>query len=112
MKTPEAYALLDEAFDNFKDPQTELHEMLFSFFEEEPYYNMYNVFEGIVLPRSHAATILRTRLLDTKAKNAMMSGSGTAVFGVFDTEEQAKDAAAKISGAVVCASAPACLTLS
>ncbi|MBQ9736432.1 MAG: 4-(cytidine 5'-diphospho)-2-C-methyl-D-erythritol kinase [Clostridia bacterium] len=111
MKTPEAYALLDEAFENFEEPQTALHEMLFSFFEEDPYYSMYNVFEGIVLPRSHAATILRTRLLDAKAKNAMMSGSGTAVFGVFDTEDEAKAAAAKIKGAIVCASAPASLTL-
>ena len=99
MKTPEAYALLDEAFEDFKEPQTELHEMLFSFFDEDPYYSMYNVFEGIVLPRSHSATILRTRLLDAKAKNAMMSGSGTAVFGVFDTEEEALNAAAKIDGA-------------
>jgi 4-diphosphocytidyl-2C-methyl-D-erythritol kinase len=41
------------------------------------------------------------------AYGAMMSGSGTAVFGVFDSYEAASYAAKDIEGAIVCKSAPA-----
>ena len=33
---------------------------------------------------------------------SLMSGSGSAVFGVFDTEEEAEAAARELPGAVIC----------
>ena len=107
MQTPKAYALLDEAFDNYENENTELHDALFSFFEEDGIDGMYNVFESVVLPACAGAATLRSRLLSLGARGAMMTGSGTAVFGVFDSEDAAKYAAEDIEGAVVCKSVPA-----
>ena len=67
---------------------------------------MYNVFESVVLPLSPATAALRSRLISLGARAAMMSGSGTAVFGVFDSREAAEYAAEDIEGAFVCESAP------
>ena len=83
VETPAAYRMLDEAFDNYKDDQAAFHEMLFSFFEEDGIDGMYNVFESVVLPQCEEAASLRARLILLGARGAMMSGSGTAVFGVF-----------------------------
>ena len=105
--TPKAYAMLDAAFDNYQNDDGSLHEALFSFFEEDGLDGMYNVFESVVLPLSPAAAALRSRLVSLGAKTAMMSGSGTAVFGVFDSQEAARYAAEDIEGAFVCESASA-----
>lgn len=109
MATPRAYAMLDEAFDNFENENAELHDTLFSFFAEDGVDGMYNIFEGVVIPHSPAVAALRTRMISLGAKNAMMSGSGTAVFGVFDSEDAARYAARDIEGALVCSSVSALL---
>ena len=107
VQTPKAYAMLDEAFDNYEDDDASLHEALFAFFEEDGLDGMYNVFESVVLPSAPATATLRSRLISLGARAAMMTGSGTAVFGVFASEEEAKYAAADIEGAIVAESAPA-----
>ena len=53
---------------------------------------MNNTFQEVIPADSHIYTI-RTALLRYNALNAMMSGSGSAVFGVFDEEEAAVAAA-------------------
>ena len=102
MATPAAYKMLDEAFDDYKEENPALHEALFDFFAEDPVLGMYNVFESIVLPLSPETDEVRIELCRLGAKSAMMSGSGTAVFGVFETEEEANAAARELPGAVVC----------
>lgn len=102
MATPAAYKMLDEAFDDYKEENPALHEALFDFFAEDPVLGMYNVFESIVLPLSPETDEVRTELSRLGAQAAMMSGSGTAVFGVFETEEEANAAALELPGAVVC----------
>ena len=109
MATPRAYAMLDEAFGGFENEDAVLHDALFSFFAEDGVDGMYNVFESVVIPHTPAVAALRTRLISLGAKNAMMSGSGTAVFGVFESEEAARYAAEDITGAFVCAPVPALL---
>jgi len=106
VETPKAYALLDGAFDGYKNDDGALHEMLFSFFEEDGLDGIYNAFEGVILPMSPQAAALRSRFISLGARAAMMTGSGTAVFGVFDSEESARYAAEDIEGAFVCESAP------
>ena len=54
--------------------------------------HMNNTFQEVIPKESHIYTI-RTALLRYNALNAMMSGSGSAVFGIFDEEETAKAAA-------------------
>lgn len=106
IETPKAYAMLDEAFDNYENEDDSLHDALFSFFDEDGLDGMYNVFESVVLPNAPIASSLRSRLITLGARGAMMTGSGTAVFGVFDSEEAARYAASDIEGAFLCESAP------
>ncbi len=102
VETPKAYRLLDAAFDNFADENAALHEELFGFFDEDPILGMYNVFEGVVIPGCPEVHEVRVALYNLGAMGALMSGSGSAVFGVFDTEEEAEAAARELPGAVVC----------
>ncbi len=102
VETPKAYRLLDEAFENFADENDALHEELFGFFDEDPILGMYNVFEGVVIPTCPEVHEVRVALYNLGAMGALMSGSGSAVFGVFDTEEDAETAAKELPGAVIC----------
>jgi 4-diphosphocytidyl-2-C-methyl-D-erythritol kinase len=109
METPKAYRMLDEAFQNYENENPALHEALFGFFAEDATLGMYNVFESVVLPLSPETDELRAELDRLGARAAMMSGSGTAVFGIFETEEEANAAARELPGAVVCKSIGALL---
>lgn len=56
---------------------------------------MYNVFEDVVEPRRAAEIAsIKAMLIDRGALGASMSGSGPSVFGLFETEEAARDACA------------------
>lgn len=109
--TPEAYRLLDEAFDDYRAENKALHEALFSFFAEDPVLGMYNVFEGVLLPRLPEADEIRAYFLEHGALGAMMSGSGSTVFALFEKEEEAEAVARELPGAVLCHSAPAHLSV-
>ncbi len=102
IETPKAYGMLDEAFDNFEKDNAELHDALFDFFNEDAVLGMYNVFESVVIPLSPEIHEIRTALLDLGAAGALMTGSGSAVFGVFEGEREAEEAAKELPGAVVC----------
>ena len=106
VSTVSAYRELDEAFDDFKEDNWEWHNALFTFFSEEPLSSLYNVFESTVLPRCIEASELRTKLIAQGAVGSMMSGSGTAVFGIFTDKEKAEEAQKSIKGAFLCTSAP------
>lgn len=51
--------------------------------------NMYNIFEEAVFPLCPKAKETKEKLLALGADNAMMSGSGSAVFGIFTDKEAA-----------------------
>ena len=53
---------------------------------------MYNVFEEIDDRRLRAVTEIKGRLLDHRALGAIMTGTGSAVFGVFEEESDARAA--------------------
>lgn len=111
VSTPEAYRLLDEAFDDFKEDRCDLHEALFSFFAEDPVLGLYNVFEGVLLPRLPEADEIRAFFVEHGALGALMSGSGSTVFALFEKEEEAEAVVRELPGAVLCHSAPAHLSL-
>lgn len=104
--TPKAYRLLDESYDDFANVDPALGDTLFSFFEEDPAYGLFNIFETVVATTTPGVQELTTRLVRLGARGALMTGSGPAVFGVFDSEEEARAAAEEIEGAFVCRSAP------
>ena len=53
---------------------------------------LFNIFETVVECERPAVTELKRIMLDCGAAGAMMSGSGTSVFGIFANEETAKSA--------------------
>lgn len=107
VSTPEAYRLLDEAFDDYRKENVLLHEALFGFFTEDPVLGMYNVFEGVLLPQLPEADEIRAYFLAHGALGAMMSGSGSTVFALFEKDEEAETVVRELPGAVLCHSAPA-----
>ncbi len=59
--------------------------------------NTANVLESVTLPSYPVLLDIKNALTLFGAKGAMMSGSGPTVFGVFETREQANDAAEKMN---------------
>ncbi|MBP8640996.1 MAG: 4-(cytidine 5'-diphospho)-2-C-methyl-D-erythritol kinase [Oscillospiraceae bacterium] len=53
---------------------------------------MYNVFEDVLPPNPNDIQMIKTALLDCGALGALMTGTGSAVFGIFDDKEKAKQA--------------------
>ena len=53
---------------------------------------MYNVFEDVLPRSSHEIHTIRSEMLDLGALGAVMTGTGSAVFGLFDDPEKASGA--------------------
>ena len=106
VSTPDAYRALDEAHDNFALPREggERFRSLRAALSEGSMTDLgahiYNIFEEIVLPVHSTASKLIDEMKAHGAMAAMMSGSGPSVFGIFDTEEKATEAAAQIERAL------------
>lgn len=59
---------------------------------------LYNVFEDALPPKPDDVAIIKSRLLDCGALGAVMTGTGSAVFGIFDKDiyaERARDTLSK-----------------
>lgn len=98
MSTPEAYRSLDKNYNRFADyaPKRELLEALTSADNDTAICDytkgFFNIFESVVEPCRPAVTELKGIMMNFGASGAMMSGSGTSVFGVFENEDDAKNA--------------------
>ena len=57
---------------------------------------LYNVFEDVDDKRMKTVAEIKGRLLDAGALGAVMTGTGSAVFGIFTDMEKAEDAAGKL----------------
>ncbi len=95
VSTPWAYKLLDENNNDFKGyishGTEKLREALLDGGEEYKKC-IFNLFEKSVLPCRPIACEIKETMLINGADNAMMSGSGPSVYGIFSTVEQAKTA--------------------
>lgn len=60
---------------------------------------MGNVLETVTIPAYPVIGEIRDMMLESGALNAMMSGSGPTVFGIFEREESAREAAARLKSA-------------
>lgn len=58
--------------------------------------HMGNVLETVTIPNYPVIAEIRDQMLETGALNAMMSGSGPTVFGLYEDEEQAQKAYEKL----------------
>ena len=54
---------------------------------------MGNVLENVTIPAYPISSTIKEKMLQCGAVNAMMSGSGPTVFGIFSEREQAEKAA-------------------
>lgn len=59
---------------------------------------MYNVFEDVIPQRPNDISRIKTRLLDCGALGAIMTGTGSAVFGIFGEHAPAEQAFSFLSG--------------
>ncbi len=59
---------------------------------------MYNVFEDVLPRNGGEIAVIRGKLLDSGALGAIMTGTGSAVFGLFDRRETAEKAHAALAG--------------
>ena len=103
--TPEAYRLLDEQYEDFANVDPALGDALFEFFDEDPVDGLFNIFETVIATQIPEVQELSTRFVRLGARGALMTGSGPAVFAVFDSAEEAESVAAGIPCAIVCRSA-------
>ena len=112
--TPWAYGMLDKKFNDFADGKyipynkKDLVAALENGDLGEIGNNLYNVFELAIFPERPTAAILKNMLVEGGAIGAIMSGSGTAVFGIFDNESRAKESCDRINtlGHFACVSTP------
>ena len=104
VSTPAAFAALDQARAELKEKQEKVTPSgLISALEQGSVARLsptlYNDFESVILPLRPAAAALKQTLLEAGAAAALMSGSGPAVFGVFETAKAAETAAKRIASA-------------
>ena len=100
ISTPQAYAGLDEMYDDFSTGEigegNEHYGALMSSLGDGVLTKMklYNIFENSVLPICSGAETIKNKLLQLGATHALMSGSGPSVFGIFTDKASAESAAA------------------
>ncbi len=95
VSTPEAYARLDELYSDFETyapRELDITSLLAGGDGIGEY--MYNVFEMVAT--APEIVEIKEIMADCGAKASQMSGSGPAVFGIFSTERQAKEAYAAL----------------
>lgn len=102
VSTPFAYATLDKKYDFFAEGKHKKRDanILIDALENKDMKlvcgSVYNVFEAAILPYCEEVTSIRQTLLENGADCAMMSGSGTAVYGIFSDKDAAGTALTKV----------------
>lgn len=104
VSTPEAYRALQRPLTN-ADPGTDtgnFGSLVWELGENGSPDNWsrlcVNDFEGVVFARHPPLLSIRNQLRRLGARPALMSGSGSAVFGLFESKERADEAAARFKG--------------
>ena len=97
MSTPEGYRQLDVKYNDFKNYNVNF--ALLDILKNEKKSpkefckGLFNIFESVVEPQRPCVSKIKQTMLKNGADGAMMSGSGTSVFGIFENEEDAKKCA-------------------
>jgi 4-diphosphocytidyl-2-C-methyl-D-erythritol kinase len=115
VSTPKAYGTLDRLYRDFSDPSLlppqsaeGMAALCRAGDAAAVSRGLYNVFEDAVYPVCPEALAQRNRLLSLGADGALLSGSGSAVFGLFSDLRAAREAASSLDGlAFAVQSAPA-----
>jgi len=102
VSTPAAYRALDALYNDFADGAPTVGEERFSELWSALESGripvpLYNIFEDAVVPTLPEIAEIKSSLLELGAVSALMSGSGSAVFGFFSDEASARAAARALS---------------
>ena len=102
VSTPDAYALLDERYDGFRSETQHGSKRAIEWLDSGcktpfSYAVLYNIFEEVILPTYPRASEIKRVMLENSAVAALMSGSGPSVFGIFNTESEARECEAVLS---------------
>ena len=98
ISTPRAYTALDEKYSFFETPnqQSTNVEELIDHWQNDALSvacsGFYNIFESVVPKDNTDVESIKRIMRENGAMKAMMSGSGPAVFGVFETQDEAEQA--------------------
>ena len=98
VSTPQAYASLDEKYCDFTAERTDAPESYFTLLMDSLTRGslgdseLYNIFENAVFNTCFGAETLKKKMLELGARQALMSGSGPSVFGIFENPALAERA--------------------
>jgi 4-diphosphocytidyl-2-C-methyl-D-erythritol kinase len=81
VSTPAAYRALDDMYSDFDGSVKR---------ETPDLTKLYNIFENAVFPTCSKAEMLKKRMIKLGATASLMSGSGPSVFGLFESEADAR----------------------
>lgn len=98
IRTPELFARIDDRRSRIHPDTDGLLDAMAARDLEGVARRMYNVFEDVLPRRCSEIGVIKSALLDAGALGAVMSGTGSAVFGLFPDTEQAEAAAAALRG--------------
>lgn len=99
VSTSAAYHMLDTAYGKRLPAKPERWKALHVQDWKDMQSAIFNIFESVILPGHKEAFTCKTILREAGAHIAMMSGSGPAVFGIFDGEDSARDAVTALQAA-------------
>ncbi len=99
VSTPAAYHMLDMAYGKRLPAKPERWKTLHIKNRKDMQPVMFNIFESVILPVHKEASACKAILREAGARSAMMSGSGPAVFGIFDEIDSARNAVAALQAA-------------
>jgi 4-diphosphocytidyl-2-C-methyl-D-erythritol kinase len=105
VSTPWAYQALDGMYQNFDGrtytPKSDVLAAQIEALRAKDLrgvcQNAYNIFESVVLPERPTAKRIKETMLASGAMLAMMSGSGPSVFGIFESEKDARQALSQVA---------------
>ncbi len=98
VSTPAAYRKLDELHDDFKVSsfdRVRFEKMMAGLYEKDAVAvceGMFNIFEEAVLCDCPLSKKAKNVMLEKGAVGAMMSGSGSTIFGIYNSEQEAESA--------------------
>lgn len=99
VSTGAAYHMLDEAYKDKLPQKPQVWNSLSIDNWDSVWASMYNIFESVILPIHKEAAACKEILSQAGASAAMMSGSGPAVFGLFQNEDTARRAVSELQAA-------------
>ena len=102
VSTPQAYAALDEKYGFFAQPKAENADVneLIDLWQNDALSAscacFYNIFEDVIAEQNSDVDTIKRLMRESGAMRAMMSGSGPAVFGIFEAQFEAEEACATL----------------